>query len=1570
MKIVLNLKKLFFLFLIGFLSATIVSGQAWVDRIPARADGKKPSFLDHQKAFYDYWKGKQIDHNGYYVENGIRKKAAGWKQFKRWEWEMERKIDYKTGYLPNKTAFEIYKEYQRNNRNGARATTASWTNLGPNSSTGGYAGVGRLNCVAFHPTDPNTYWVGAPAGGLWRTNNGGSTWTVLTDQNPVLGISDILIPSNFATSNTIYLATGDKNALDNNSVGVLKSTDGGNTWNTTGLSFNIGDGRRVTKLLQDPNDPNTILASTSIGVYKTTNGGASWTQLTTLAFADLEHKPGDFNTLYGGTLTGGAIHMSSNGGTSWTQVFVNSQGRRVELAVTPADPTIVYAIIGRSSNHGLLGIYTSANLGTSFNTTYTGPINMLGWEQSGTDSGGQAWYDLCIDASPTNANTLLVGGVNTWRSTNGGTAWSIVNHWTGGDGSIPAVHADKHMLRYRPSDGLLFECNDGGVYTSTNNGTAWTDRTNGMIISQMYKLGNSVTVPGVVVAGLQDNGTKQRTSTGTWRDVLGGDGMECAIDYTDINVQYGCIQSGELRRTTNDWASATNIKPPGQSGAWVTPYVIHPTNPQILFSGYSNVYRSVNRGTSWTAISTINSSDRLRNLVVAQTNDQVIYTSDQFNFYRTTNGGTNWDNLTSSLPTAVAGLVITSIAIKSNDPNHIWMSFGGYNATRVFQSTNGGNTWTDISAGLPNLPIYSVIQNTQITTETHLYAGSELGVYFKKGNDNWIAYNTNLANVQIGELEIFYNTANPENSILRAATFGRGLWETPVYFSTGGGPTVTVPASVQATDGTFTDKVRVTWTGTSGNWFRVYRNTTNDSGTAAALGSWQNTTTYDDASAVAGTTYHYWVRAASDNTGANISAFSTGDTGFRATSGPTVTVPASVQASDGTFTDKVRVTWTGTSGNWFRVYRNTTNDSGTSTALGSWQNTTTYDDASAVAGTTYHYWVRASSDNTGANISAFSTGDAGFRALPPGTVTIPTNVQATDGAFSDKVQITWSGTSGNWFRVFRSTSNNSSRATALGNWQTGMTFDDSTVPQGTTFWYFVRAAADNAGANTSAFSTGDSGFRTFGGPTVTVPANVQATDGTFTDKVRVTWTGTSGNWFRVYRNTTNDSGTSTALGSWQNTTTYDDASAVAGTTYHYWVRAASDNTGANISAFSTGDTGFRATSGPVVTVPASVQASDGTFTDKVQVTWTGTAGNWFRVYRNTTNDSGTSTALGSWQNTTTYDDASAVAGTTYHYWVRAASDNSGANISAFSTGDTGFRATSGPVVTVPASVQASDGTFTDKVQVTWTGTSGNWFRVYRNTINDSGTATALGSWQNTTTYDDASAVAGTTYHYWVRAASDNSGANISAFSTGDTGFRASPPGTVTVPANVQASDGTFSDRVRVTWTGTSGNWFRVYRSNTNNISRSTALGSWQNTMSYDDFTPNVGTTYFYWVRAASDNGGSNISAFSTGNSGFRVFSGSIINNGSNQDQIKSVENILQVFPNPANTSSNFIINSSLMQEADGNIIILDVAGKIVKELRYSADQKIFIETPEKPGIFIVMIKSDNGKSEKTRLAVE
>ncbi|MBK8516182.1 MAG: hypothetical protein IPL55_07785 [Saprospiraceae bacterium] len=565
-------------------------------------------------------------------------------------------------------------------------------------------------------------------------------------------------------------------------------------------------------------------------------------------------------------------------------------------------------------------------------------------------------------------------------------------------------------------------------------------------------------------------------------------------------------------------------------------------------------------------------------------------------------------------------------------------------------------------------------------------------------------------------------------------------------------------------------------------------------------------------------TYYYFVRAASNSSGSNISASSTSNTGYRS-SVPVVTTPTSVQASDGSYTDKVLVSWSGTSGNFFRVYRNTTNSSSTATALGSWQTSYVYDDFSATAGVTYYYFLRAASNSSGANISAFSTSNAGYRSSVP-VVTTPTNVQASDGSYTDKVQVTWSGTSGNFFRVYRNT-NSSSTATALGSWQTSYVYDDFSATAGVTYYYFLRAASNSSGANISAFSTSNAGYRS-SVPVVTTPTNVQASDGSYTDKVLVSWSGTSGNFFRVYRNTTNSSSTATALGSWQTSYVYDDFSATAGVTYYYFLRAASNNSGANISAFSTSNSGYRS-SVPVVSTPTNVQASDGSYTDRVLVSWSGTSGNYFRVYRNTTNSSSTATALGSWQTSYTYDDFSATAGVTYYYFLRAASNSSGANISAFSTSNAGYRS-SVPVVTTPTNVQASDGSYTDRVLVSWAGTSGNYFRVIRNTSNSTSVGTVINNWQNTQLYfDDLSAVAGTTYYYFVQAASSSTGANPSSYSVINSGWRSVAP-VVSVPASVNASDGSFTDRVQVTWSGTSGNLFRVYRNTTNSSSTASAFG--------------------------------------------------------------------------------------------------------------------------------------------------
>lgn len=828
------MKKIYLLLAFMFFSSMLFS-QPWLKNLPQNKSNKEFTFFDYKNAFNEYWAPFNVD-KGYYVENGVKKKAAGWKQFKRWEYEIERQIKPTTGEFPVKTAQEVYDEYLKSNSPLNPVNSANWTCLGTNSSSGGYAGIGRLNCIAFHPSNTNTYWVGAAAGGLWVTTNNGSGWTCLTDNNGALAVSDIVIPTDYATSNTIYIATGDKDHWDNRSIGVLKSSNGGSTWNNTGISYTLSSGNMVNRLLLDPNNNQIIIAATTTGVYKTTNGGVTWnTQLTTTNFIDMESKPGDFNTLYGSTTTG-SIYVSANGGTSWNQAFYNGSAYRIELAVSANQPAWVYAVAVNSAS-GLYGIYKSTNSGISYTQVFSGTtLNLLGWNSNGGDAGGQGWYDLCLAAAPANANTLLVGGVNTWRSTNGGTSWSIVNHWWG-DG-VPAVHADKHKLSFR-TNGDLFECNDGGIYSSTDNGSNWTDKTNGIVISQMYKLGVSATVSNEVITGLQDNGTKL-ISGGTWDDVKDGDGMECLIDYSDVNIQYGTYINGQISRTTNHWTSSTNIQPSGAGdGAWVTPYIIDPNNPLIIYAGYADVWKTTNRGTSWTKISTMNTSVKIRSMAIAPSNTQYIYVADNSHIWKTTNGGTSWTDITGTLP--VGSGSITYIAVKNDDPNTLWVTLSGYTANNVFQSVNGGTSWTNFSTGLPQLPAYAIIQNKQSSTEVQLYAGTELGVYFKKGSDNWIAFNTGLPNVKIGEIEIYY-AANPQNSILRAATFGRGLWETPVYFECTSlpVPTITGPSSVcvWATGVTYTTESGMTgysWAVSSGGTI------TGGSGTNQVTVSWATT---------------------------------------------------------------------------------------------------------------------------------------------------------------------------------------------------------------------------------------------------------------------------------------------------------------------------------------------------------------------------------------------------------------------------------------------------------------------------------------------------------------------------------------------------------------------------------------------------------------------------------------------------------------------------------------------------------------------------------------------------------
>ncbi|MCL1851126.1 MAG: T9SS type A sorting domain-containing protein [Bacteroidetes bacterium] len=765
-----NTIKIAFCLLLAACCFHFTNAQPWIEFLPKNKSTEQLTLKDYQQAFNTYLEVSNVDIK-FIKEN--KQIEGGWEKFKRWEYYMEGVVDA-DGHFPKQTGMQVVREHKRTNPEVYANTPKSsdWSSLGPFNSGGGYAGIGRINCIAFHPTNNNIWWVGAASGGLWVTTNNGASWECLTDDNGVLAVSDIIIPTDYATSQTIYIATGDRDAGDNSSIGVLKSTDNGVTWMETGLTYTINQGRRVNRLLLDPNNNNTILAATSQGVYKTTDGGTTWsTQLSNQNFIDMEYKPGNFNTLYGSR--GAGIWRSIDGGANWEQVVTLNQ-QRAELAVTPANPEVVYALVSNNSS-GLHGVYKSTNSGATFEQTFSGStLNLLGWSAYGNDNGGQGWYDLCIAVSPTSADIVLVGGVNTWRSTNGGYDWQCVNHWWGEAGII-AVHADKHALIYR-NDDTLFEGNDGGIYTSPNDGTTWTDKTNGMRISQMYKLGCSATVSGDVITGLQDNGSKL-FSGNNWQDVYGGDGMECLIDYSNVNIQYATIYYGKIFRTMNHWNSNVEVYP-RDDGAWVTPYIIHPTNPQILYAGYTDIYKTENRGNTWTQISTVNTSNKLRNIAICDANPDVIYMADESRIWKTTNGGQNWTQL--SLP----GNSITSLCVKNDDPNTIWYTRGGYNALRVYKSINGGVNWENISAGLPNIPMYSIVSSKLEGQAEQLYVGSEVGVYYKDGDNEWVAYNNGLPNVKIGEIEIYYNLQNPEACRLRAATYGRGLWESPIIIQT------------------------------------------------------------------------------------------------------------------------------------------------------------------------------------------------------------------------------------------------------------------------------------------------------------------------------------------------------------------------------------------------------------------------------------------------------------------------------------------------------------------------------------------------------------------------------------------------------------------------------------------------------------------------------------------------------------------------------------------------------------------------------------------------------------------
>ncbi len=729
-------------------------GQEW------RSGDTKKSFHQIQKEFNEYWKDKKPT------------KGSGYKQFKRWEHYWENRLMPDGSFPPSGLRYQIFNEYNRNSKRskGQRnQLIETWTSQGPSSSQTSEQGLGRINCLAFHPTNQNIIYAGAAGGGFWRSYNGGNTWETTTDELGSLGISSIIV--NPTNPDIIYIATGDGDAGQNYSIGVLKSTNGGDSWTPTSLDWSASELKLIRKLIFNSSNPDSILIASNDGIWIMTNSGNNSIQKLEGNFFDIEIKPNNNGQVYY-CASETKIYKSSDSGENWGIIRTYNQTRRIAIAIAPSNAEYLYAI-SVASNNGLHRVELTENSGQSFETKLYGfdvGKNILGYYcPNANTTQGQGAYDLALIVDKNNENILYTGGIVTTKSEDKGETWNMVNMWEDACTDIPSgveiVHADKHALEWNGN--VLWEGNDGGVYKSNATGTSWEDKSAGLNISQIFNIGVSPNTT-KVIAGLQDNGVKLKSTN--WQNLRNSDGVDAFFNNINNSTLYFSLYGGDIYKSTNFGFDAISIKPPGSSNYnFITPFVPDPQNNSKLYVASDKFYKSIDEGDSWTQSGSFPNS--VSYIVVSKSNPNYIYVTDSTNIYRTIDNAGTWSIVASP------GNKISRLCVHPQNPNIIYALRQNYSSnSQVYKSIDGGLTWSPYSTGLPALPANAIVY--QNDSDDLLYIGLDIGVYYRSASmPQWEMYGETLPNVEVFDLEINYN-----DSKLYAGTFGRGIWSVPIFY--------------------------------------------------------------------------------------------------------------------------------------------------------------------------------------------------------------------------------------------------------------------------------------------------------------------------------------------------------------------------------------------------------------------------------------------------------------------------------------------------------------------------------------------------------------------------------------------------------------------------------------------------------------------------------------------------------------------------------------------------------------------------------------------------------------------
>jgi len=699
----------------------------------------------------------------------IEPRSVGVKPFERWAWWMQERGGLEKTPRPESwwTATENWR-IPAATMSSTSADAPVWNYVGPDEIPV-HGGAGRINRVRLDPNNSQHWLACAPSGGLWQSFDSGMTWEVLgVDALSPLGATDVWMDPN--DNEHLWLATGDGNGGDTYSIGLLETWNGGQSWLPLELTFEAHQGRRIQTMAHHPTGVDTVLVATDLGLFLTSDGGTSFDLVQSGSARDVFWM-NDSTAV--AAFDNQGVRRSTDVGQTWVVAELpesNNSVGRIQLAAESTELGVardtLYAVAGHYFQQNFLAVWQSTDAGLTWSvqsTRWTGP-NLLGYTINGVDNGGQAFWDLCIEVDPQNAMRLLVGGVNLWESLDGGVSWNCVVHWQGA-GESQYAHADQHDIQFLPGGEVLL-ANDGEVFQWSED--IVVDKSEGLDIAQGYALSIHPFRAATWMLGTQDNGTNLISPKFDAR-ILDGDGFHSVFDTTAVERLYASAYYGLLYRSDDGGRTMSNIanyyqsSGPNELGAWQTPFQMHPAVPGRIVAAKKSLHWSDDGGETWTSTGGMGTL-RSTALALSPWHPHMALVAKNAQLHFKDEDATEF--------TAVEGPssdYIGDVALSNDSACTWWVAYASYDASgQMWRSSDHGETWENVSSGLPQLPVHRVIQLHDGTW----MCGSDMGVHrWNEADQAWELYGTGLPLSPVVDLaeDVLLNR-------LLVSTYGRGVW--------------------------------------------------------------------------------------------------------------------------------------------------------------------------------------------------------------------------------------------------------------------------------------------------------------------------------------------------------------------------------------------------------------------------------------------------------------------------------------------------------------------------------------------------------------------------------------------------------------------------------------------------------------------------------------------------------------------------------------------------------------------------------------------------------------------------